>query len=606
MAAMFSFNRIGTSIFIFTILFIVLLHFRTFRTQHQPAGTSIPAGSIYRLPPKTDPNKFDWARREQRYAVQHFTTLPAPSGQHLPQVQYAFNKTESRTAERERKQRLAQVKLTMARSWAAYRKHAWLSDEVMPITGGKKNNFGGWAATLVDSLDTLWVMDMKKEFAEAVDSVVQIDFSTTSQETVNVFETTIRYLGGFLSAYDLSGDKRLLDKSLELADMLYAAFDTPNRMPISRWDFHAAIRGEEQFPSDHVVLSEVGSLTLEFTRLSQITHDPKWYDAVARIMDVLQAQQYKSLLPGLWPTIVNSRDMEFFSQDSGQVYSLAALSDSLYEYLPKMYALLGGSTQYAQMYFGAMDAIIQYSLFRPMVKEKDQNILITGALRVEGGEITVQPELQHLVCFAGGMFALAGKLFSNDTHVEIGSQLTNGCVWAYGISPTGIMPEKSNVVACARGQPCEWDESRWHQAVYNDLPFDNRNTNATETIRRQRLPAGISAVNDPKYLLRPEAIESVFIMYRTTGDRALQDTAWKMFRSVYAHTRTDIAHAAIVDVYNKTAPKDDSMESFWTAETLKYYYLIFSEPDVISLDDFVFNTEAHPLRRIDSIRGGGW
>lgn len=447
---------------------------------------------------------------------------------------------------------------------------------------------------------------MKAEFAEAVDSVVQIDFSTTSQESINVFETTIRYMGGFLSAYDLSGDKRLLDKSLELADMLYAAFDTPNRMPISRWDFNAAIRGEEQLPSNHVVLAEVGSLTLEFTRLSQITHDPKWYDAVARIMAAFQAQQFKSAIPGLWPTIVNSKDMEFFSQDPGQVYSLAALSDSQYEYLPKMYALLGGSAQYASMYFGAMDAIIQHSLFQPMVKEKNQDILITGALRFENGEITVQPELQHLVCFAGGMFALAGKLFSNETHVEIGRKLTNGCVWAYGNSPTGIMAEKSNVVACTRGEACEWEESRWHKAVTKDLPFDNRDMNATEAIKTQRLPPGISAVNDRQYLLRPEAIESVFILYRTTGDKALQNTAWRMFKSVYSHTRTDIAHAAILDVFNSTAPKDDSMESFWTAETLKYYYLIFSEPDVLSLDDYVFNTEAHPMRRTDTSRAGWW
>lgn len=451
--------------------------------------------------------------------------------------------------------------------------------------------------SLVDSLDTLWIMGMQAEFAEAVDSVVQIDFSATSQESINVFETTIRYLGGFLSAYDLSGDRRLLDKSLELADMVYAAFDTPNRMPISRWDFNAAIRGEEQLPSDHVVLAEVGSLTLEFTRLSQITHDPKWYDAVARIMEVFHSQQYKSAIPGLWPTIVNSRDMEFFSQDSSQVYSLAALSDSIYEYLPKMFALLGGSSQYAEMYYGAMDAIIKHSLFRPMVKQKNQDILITGALRVEMGQITVQPELQHLVCFAGGMFALAGKLFSNTTHVEIGGKLTNGCVWAYGNSPTGIMAEKANVIACHPDEACNWDEARWHRAVFDDLPFDNRDTNASETIKQQRLPPGISAVNDRHYLLRPEAIESVFIMYRTTGNTTLLETAWRMFKRVYTHTRTDIAHAAIVDVFNKTAPKEDSMESFWTAETLKYYYLIFSDPDFISLDDYVFNTEAHPFSR---------
>jgi len=47
----------------------------------------------------------------------------------------------------------------------------------------------------------------------------------------------------------------------------------------------------------------------------------------------------------------------------------------------------------------------------------------------------------------------------------------------------------------------------------------------------------------------------------------------------------------------------DEMESFWLAETLKYFYLLFSTPDVISLDDWVLNTEAHPFRRPDAAVG---
>lgn len=405
---------------------------------------------------------------------------------------------------------------------------------------------------------------MKPEFSEAVSSIIQLDFTTTSQETINVFETTIRYLGGFLSAYDLSADTRLLTKALELANMLYAAFDTPNRLPISRWDFHAAILGkEDQSPSNHVVLSEIGSLCLEFTHLSQLTNDPKWYDATARIMDLFHAQQYKSLLPGLWPTIVNSRDAEFFSREESQVYSLAALSDSLYEYLPKMYALLGGSAQYAEMYMGAMEAIIQHSLFKPMTKENRQDILMTGALRVENGDITVQPELQHLVCFAGGMFALAGKLLANDTHVDIGQNLTNGCVWAYSNSPTGIMAEKSNVVRCDLSDPCTWDEERWFSAVVADLEEPMRGINASEVVRVHKLPPGISAVGDRKYLLRPEAVESVFVLWRVTGEERWREVAWGMFRSVHAWTRTEIAFASLRDVFDAEGGMEDGMESFW-------------------------------------------
>lgn len=96
---------------------------------------------------------------------------------------------------------------------------------------------------------------------------------------------------------------------------------------------------------------------------------------------------------------------------------------------------------------------------------------------------------------------------------------------------------------------------------------------------------------------RPEAIESVFILYRITGDETLRERAWKMFNSIIAPTITNIAHAALDDCMAENPPKADRMESFWLAETLKYFYLIFSDSDLVSLDDYVLNTEAHPLRR---------
>ena len=88
----------------------------------------------------------------------------------------------------------------------------------------------------------------------------------------------------------------------------------------------------------------------------------------------------------------------------------------------------------------------------------------------------------------------------------------------------------------------------------------------------------------------PEAIESIFIHYRITGDPSLADAAWRMFSSIDNATRTDIAHSAIADVtlpVDHASQKLDQCESFWFAETLKYFYLIFSEPELMSLDEFV-------------------
>lgn len=89
---------------------------------------------------------------------------------------------------------------------------------------------------------------------------------------------------------------------------------------------------------------------------------------------------------------------------------------------------------------------------------------------------------------------------------------------------------------------------------------------------------------------RPEAIESVFILYRITGDPTLADSAWRMFESITNSTLTAIGHSAIADVTiprGQETQKLDQCESFWMAETLKYFYLIFSEPGLMSLDDYV-------------------
>lgn len=121
--------------------------------------------------------------------------------------------------------------------------------------------------------------------------------------------------------------------------MLYVAFDTPNRLPITRWDFESAMKGDPQQTPEWVLSAELGSLTLEFTRLSQLTGDPRWFDAVQRITLVFEAQQSLTKLPGMWPIVVDARTPNMAADNT---FSLGAMADSLYEYFPKMYALLGG------------------------------------------------------------------------------------------------------------------------------------------------------------------------------------------------------------------------------------------------------------------------
>jgi mannosyl-oligosaccharide alpha-1,2-mannosidase len=342
-----------------------------------------------------------------------------------------------------------------------------MADEVTPLSGTTRNGFGGWGATLVDSLDTLWIMGLREEFEEAVSAVMQINFETTSFSQINTFETNIRYLGGLLAAYDLSHDNRLLSTAAEVGEMLYAAFDTPNRMPITRWNFQNAARGEEQVAAEGVLIAEIGSFTLEFTRLSQITGDPKWFDAIHRVMGIFYRQQDLTKLPGMWPVVVNARE-EDFTQDT--TYTLGAMADSVYEYLPKMHALVGGVLpMYESMYRDAMDTAIRHNLFRPMTPD-EADILVAGAVRIvsEAGQpnrVTLEPKGEHLTCFAGGMMTLGGRLMQNDTHVDLGRKLTDGCIWTYKALPSGIMPELFHMSPCASRASCSWDEAQWQREV---------------------------------------------------------------------------------------------------------------------------------------------
>lgn len=181
-----------------------------------------------------------WRKLPERFPVANPRSLPSisPGTSKIPKIQ-AEPPTESASARETRLQRLAAVKESFLHSWKGYKTHAWMRDEVTPLTGHGKDPFGGWAATLVDALDTLWIMGLTEEFETAVRAAEMVDFGTNPQEKVNIFETTIRYLGGFLAAYELSGRQYegLLKKAIEVAELVMCAFDTESRMPIARWDW---------------------------------------------------------------------------------------------------------------------------------------------------------------------------------------------------------------------------------------------------------------------------------------------------------------------------------------------------------------------------------
>jgi mannosyl-oligosaccharide alpha-1,2-mannosidase len=316
----------------------------------------------------------------------------------------------------------------------------------------------------------------------------------------------------------------------------------------------------------------------------------------------------------MWPVSVNTADLTF---DLDTRFTLGAMADSLYEYLPKEYLLLGGrSSQYKEMYEKAIEVAKKELFFRPRTPHGD-DILLSGQVTVGVEDThTLLAEGQHLTCFVGGMVAMAAKIFNRPDEVEIGRKLTEGCVWAYNSTATGIMPENFVTEPCINNTDCSWSPRLWYQSPEYEHLMDHE---LERKGRNQGMIPGFLSVWDRRYLLRyfascpvskyefrsplmplhnrPEAIESVFILYRITGETSFQDKGWNMFTAIEKHARAEHAYGAVSDV---TVPEPialDEMESFWLGETLKYFYLLFSEPDVVSLDKYVLNTEAHPLLR---------
>jgi mannosyl-oligosaccharide alpha-1,2-mannosidase len=480
-----------------------------YQKQDEDAGLQVadPAGQQKAKDVPTS-TAIHWKKPKEWFPVPEESLIPLPTGKPkaIPAIQFDFAK-ETPDAKAKRESRLAKIKAETSRAWAGYKKYAWTHDELTPVTKQAKDPFCGWAATLVDSLDTLWIMGLKEEFDDAVEAVKDIDFTTTPhRQDIPVFETIIRYLGGLVGAYDVSGNdakyRVLLDKAVELAEILMSVFDTPNRLPILYYHWKPASNVDPKRASTNAGVAELGSMSLEFTRLAQLTGKQKYYDAIARVTDAfeeLQNREGATAIPGIFPEHLDAsgcnRSAPLPSTNGAPVpdglptgwecapqgltgggwrgggsgsYSMGGSQDSTYEYFPKQYLMLGGlESKYRTMHEKTADAVKEYLLFRPMA-QGDPDILFSAKVTSTDGtaeKMSYEWVTTHLTCFLGGTFGLGGKIFNRPEDVEIGKKLTDGCVWAYDVMPTGIMPEHGSLLPCKNPDDCRYDEAAWYEAL---------------------------------------------------------------------------------------------------------------------------------------------
>uniref|UniRef100_A0A8I3RXP4 alpha-1,2-Mannosidase n=1 Tax=Canis lupus familiaris TaxID=9615 RepID=A0A8I3RXP4_CANLF len=384
--------------------------------------------------------------------------------------------------------RREKIKEMMQFAWQSYKLYAMGKNELRPLTrdGYEGNMFGGLSgATIIDSLDTLYLMELQEEFQEAK-AWVEENFHLNVSGEASLFEVNIRYIGGLLSAFYLTGEEvRNIRKVLRKINKPFGLY--PNFLsPVSgNWMQH------------HV--------------------------------------------------------------------SVGGLGDSFYEYLIKSWLMSAKTDVEAkEMYYEALEAIETYLL----------NVSPGGLTYIaewRGG--ILDHKMGHLACFSGGMIALGAEDAKEEKRAhyrELAAQITKTCHESYARSDTKLGPEAF------------WFNSG-REAVATQL-------------------------SESYYILRPEVVESYMYLWRQTHNPIYREWGWEVVMALEKYCRTEAGFSGIQDVYSSIPNHDNKQQTFFLAETLKYLYLLFSEDDMLSLEDWVFNTEAHPLpvnHSDSSSRAGG-
>lgn len=414
-------------------------------------------------------------------------------------------------------------------SWKGYSKCSPGEDELQPVTCGGQH-WLNLSLTAVDSLDTLLIAGLTKDFEEAF-KFVEDHMLFHDVGDCNLFETTIRVVGGLLSTYfELESPKylaqynetrnKILELAVDVGSRLYHAFDSPSGLPWSDVDLSS---GSTKGSVAHSSLSEMTTLGLEFTVLSRVTNESKFEDASRRVHEILQTSFLEH--DGLLPQYFSPRD----GKAHGSYIMIGARTDSYYEYLLKNWIMTGRSdTLLLDNYVASMQAIRQRLLRRTAPQSGDSRGLLYVTEIMNG---KAKAKMDHLVCFLPGVLAL-GDMYGISTSLPkpdnasrendhlwesdlaIAKDLEKTCYELYRLSPSGLAPEIVHFLNDESGYP------GIHQEDVGGGHFFIKDADAHN-------------------LLRPETVESMYILWKVTGDPLYRDHAWQVFRAFQRWARVE-------------------------------------------------------------------
>uniref|UniRef100_A0A8D3BUF8 alpha-1,2-Mannosidase n=1 Tax=Scophthalmus maximus TaxID=52904 RepID=A0A8D3BUF8_SCOMX len=434
-------------------------------------------------------------------------------------------------------------------AYGSYMKHAYPADELMPLScrgrvrgqepnrGDIDDSLGKFSLTLIDTLDTLVVLNKLDEFEDAVRKALR-DVRLDNDVVVSVFETNIRVLGGLLGAHVMAdllrqrGDRmqwyrdELLHMAKELGHRLLPAFNTTSGLPYPKVNLrHGVLSPLSRTGTESDTCTAcAGTMILEFAALSRLSGESVFEEHARKAMDVLWERRQKG--SDLVGTVINIHNGEWVRRESG----VGAGIDSYYEYLMKAYILLGDNV-FLERFNIHYSAIMKYISQPPLLLN----------VHMHNPTVSVRSWMDSLLAFFPGLQVLRGDLKpAIETH-EMLYQVTK---------QHKFLPEAFTT------------EFRVHWG---------------------------------QHLLRPEFAESTYYLYKATGDPYYLRVGQSIVEKLNAYTRVPCGFAAVQDV--RTGAHEDRMDSFFLAEMFKYLYLLFSEKSQlpINIDDYIFTTEAHLL-----------
>ncbi|KAJ3965237.1 glycoside hydrolase family 47 protein [Lentinula raphanica] len=507
--------------------------------------------------------------------------------QSITQQEWKPSTGDTNSADEEKR---AAVVRAFKHAWSAYERDAMGFDEYHPISkkGTNLARSGGIGYTVVDALDTMYLMGLKPEYQRAR-AWVEHELSFDREGEFNTFETTIRVLGGLLSTYHLTSDPLFLTHALDLADRLLTAFDyapssghgSGHGLPLPSVDLHSRKGVPDKYAVDRISTAEAATLQLEFRYLAEITGNETYWYKVERVMGVIEG------------AIRERRERGEGSQGTFKESEirLGSRGDSYYEYLLKQY-LQTAKTEaiYRKMYTDAIQSIhTELVQTTPGTRNMTYIAELVPKNWFSGAptQYVLQHKQDHLVCFLPGTLMLGATTVGAASGVrgvrkdavsipprleeeltpegkrdwQTGVRLLETCMATHETA-TGLAPEI---------------------AMFRTTKEETKTDSGREWYIKNSRPGGPSSY-DARYMLRPETLESLFIAWRLTGDIRYRMYAWEIFTSIEKHAKVPGGgYATVLDVDTVPVSLDDKQETFFLSETLKYLYLIFSESSVLPL-----------------------